>query len=240
MKRRERSRDPSLLFSFAYFFFFENIQNNQFFWKKWLVNEFRTAQRGIARDIKKKYFHFQNATKNGNNLFNGLGRKVCWISRGKGSRTWLINQWMNDEGVCRTAPATPGLLKIEGAISFYHGPDVSRAMFMWPPCWKVTDSFASHWTDENKHVPARPKAGHRRRRWARHLHEISWRRISCRFRLFWPFLWHENCQGRIPGGQTTSGAGRLDHSWTSVCGSRNRSKRWLDPRKMEESGWVLV
>ena len=23
--------------------------------------------RGIARDIKKKYFHFQNLTKNGNN-----------------------------------------------------------------------------------------------------------------------------------------------------------------------------
>ena len=23
--------------------------------------------------------------------------------------------------------------------TFYYGPDVSRAMVMWPPCWKVTD-----------------------------------------------------------------------------------------------------
>ena len=34
--------DPSFLFSFA-LFLNENIQNHNFFWKIWLVNEFRTA-----------------------------------------------------------------------------------------------------------------------------------------------------------------------------------------------------
>ena len=72
------------------------------------------------------------------------------------------------------------------------------------------------------------------------LHETLWWCISCQLRLFWPFSWHKNRRGRIPGGQITSGAGRLGHSWTSVCGSRNRSQRWLDPWKMEGSGWVLV
>ena len=24
-------------------------------------------------------------------------------------------------------------------VSFYHGPDISRAMVMWPPCWRVTE-----------------------------------------------------------------------------------------------------
>ena len=33
---------------------------------------------------------------------------ILWTSRGKGSLT----DWMNDEAVCRTAPATPGLLII--------------------------------------------------------------------------------------------------------------------------------
>ena len=50
--------DPSLLFIlFIYFFiyFFLNIQNCQFCWKNWLVNEFQTTMGGgIARDIKKK------------------------------------------------------------------------------------------------------------------------------------------------------------------------------------------
>ena len=38
-----------------------------------------------------------------------LGLKVTWIYGGKGS---LNDQLINDEGVCRTAPATPGLLDI--------------------------------------------------------------------------------------------------------------------------------
>ena len=40
------SWDPSHLFSFAFFVVVENIQNCQFFWKNWLVNEFRTAMGG--------------------------------------------------------------------------------------------------------------------------------------------------------------------------------------------------
>ena len=39
---------------------------------------------------------------------NGLGFMKLWISGGKG---WLT-QIINDEAVCRTAPATPGLLII--------------------------------------------------------------------------------------------------------------------------------
>ena len=34
-----------------------------------------------------------------------------WRFRGKGSLTWWINYWMNDKGVCRTAPDRPGPLK---------------------------------------------------------------------------------------------------------------------------------
>ena len=40
----------------------------------------------------------------------GLGGKVIQRSGGKGWPTELSNEWMSDEGVCRTAPATPGLL----------------------------------------------------------------------------------------------------------------------------------
>ena len=43
---------------------------------------------------------------------NGLGYMMLWISGGKGSLSELINQWINDEAVYRTAPATPGLLNI--------------------------------------------------------------------------------------------------------------------------------
>ena len=36
---------------------------------------------------------------------------ILWRSGGKGSLTDSVNQWINDEAVYRTAPATPGLLK---------------------------------------------------------------------------------------------------------------------------------
>ena len=35
---------------------------------------------------------------------------ILWRSGGKGSLTDWINEWINDEAVYRTAPATPGLL----------------------------------------------------------------------------------------------------------------------------------
>ena len=35
---------------------------------------------------------------------------ILWRSGGKGSPTELINQLMSNKAVCRTAPATPGLL----------------------------------------------------------------------------------------------------------------------------------
>ena len=44
--------------------------------------------------------------------FYGLWFMIFWRLGGKGSRTDLINQLINDKGVCRTAPATPGLLNI--------------------------------------------------------------------------------------------------------------------------------
>ena len=40
---------------------------------------------------------------------NGLVFMALWIFGRKGWPT--CNQWMNDQGVCRTAPATPSLLK---------------------------------------------------------------------------------------------------------------------------------
>ena len=39
-----------------------------------------------------------------------LGFMILWRSGGKGSLT--MNEWMSDEAVYRTAPATPGLLEI--------------------------------------------------------------------------------------------------------------------------------
>ena len=42
--------------------------------------------------------------------FNGLGVMMFWRLVGKGSVNQWINEWMNHDGVCRTAPATPGLL----------------------------------------------------------------------------------------------------------------------------------
>ena len=33
-----------------------------------------------------------------------------WIFAGLEEKDHRLNQWMGDEGVCRTAPATPGLL----------------------------------------------------------------------------------------------------------------------------------
>ena len=42
----------------------------------------------------------------------GLGVKVFWRYIHKGWATYWINEWINDKGVCRTAPATPGLLTI--------------------------------------------------------------------------------------------------------------------------------
>ena len=43
---------------------------------------------------------------------------------------------------------------------FYHGPDVSRAMVMWPPCWKVTDSLiiSLNWQEQTCPSPAEGRA----------------------------------------------------------------------------------
>ena len=41
---------------------------------------------------------------------NGLGFMMLLISGGKGCLNQLINQSISDEAVCKTAPATPGLL----------------------------------------------------------------------------------------------------------------------------------
>ena len=40
-----------------------------------------------------------------------LGVKVFWGYFHKSSVSVLINQWINDRGVCRTALATQGLIK---------------------------------------------------------------------------------------------------------------------------------
>ena len=59
-----------LFSSFLHFFVVvENIQNHKFFLEifigQWIPD--RDGQ-GIARDIEKNYFHFQNAKKNGNKV----------------------------------------------------------------------------------------------------------------------------------------------------------------------------
>ena len=42
-------------------------------------------------------------------------------------------------------------------IYFYHGPNISRAMVMWPPCWGVTDSLNEQ-TRINMSKPAKGRA----------------------------------------------------------------------------------
>ena len=44
---------------------------------------------------------------------------IIWRSGRKGWLTELINEWMNDEAVYRTAPATPGLLEISSTGWFF-------------------------------------------------------------------------------------------------------------------------
>ena len=41
---------------------------------------------------------------------------IIWRSGGKGSLNELINEWINDEAVYRTPPATPGLLIISSVL----------------------------------------------------------------------------------------------------------------------------
>ena len=60
LKRREGSRGPYILFSFAFLLLLKIYRIAIFFWKNWLVNEFR---RGIARDIQKKLFSFSKRKK---------------------------------------------------------------------------------------------------------------------------------------------------------------------------------
>jgi len=43
----------------------------------------------------------------------GLGKKVYWCIGTKGWKNQSINELMSNEAVYRTAPATPGLLKIK-------------------------------------------------------------------------------------------------------------------------------
>ena len=47
----------------------------------------------------------------------GLWVMVCWRFREKGSLNEWINQSINDKGVCWTAPATGGLLKVKSGTS---------------------------------------------------------------------------------------------------------------------------
>ena len=42
--------------------------------------------------------------------YDGFGVIIFWRLGGKGS----VTEWINDKCVCRTAPATPGLLKFSG------------------------------------------------------------------------------------------------------------------------------
>ena len=44
---------------------------------------------------------------------------MFWRFGGKGLLTESLNESSNDEAVCRTAPATPGLLNISRSIGMY-------------------------------------------------------------------------------------------------------------------------
>ena len=47
----------------------------------------------------------------------GLGLMMFWRFGGKGWLNQWTNEWISDKGVCRTAPATPGLLiSLEGPL----------------------------------------------------------------------------------------------------------------------------
>ena len=62
MVRNHQDGYPYLNLSY-FFFFFLNIQKRQFYWKYWLVNEFRTAMGGGLLGISKKLFPFSKLDK---------------------------------------------------------------------------------------------------------------------------------------------------------------------------------
>ena len=62
---------------------------------------------------------------------NSYGLCVMMIRSfgGKGPLTELMNEWINDKGDCRTAPAKPGLLKKFWAIVHQVDPVVSKEKY---------------------------------------------------------------------------------------------------------------
>ena len=46
----------------------------------------------------------------------------------------------------------------DAKYGFYHGPDVSRAMVMWPPCWKMTDNHSMNRPEQTYPSPAEGRA----------------------------------------------------------------------------------
>ena len=79
----------------------------------------------------------------------GLWFMISWRLGGKGWLTHSLTQSINDEGVCRTAPATPGLLiRIQLYPSLTHqslplldspvpvAPSPGK-LATWPVCWDV-------------------------------------------------------------------------------------------------------
>ena len=83
-----------------------------------------------------------------------LWSMILWRSGGKGSQTELMNEWINDEAVYRTAPATPGLLK-RGTLEnlfIIHGAQLMPPISLHPvdqqgsPCCPnfMTDTLSYH------------------------------------------------------------------------------------------------
>ena len=48
-----------------------------------------------------------------------LGLMILWRFGGKGSLTHSLTDWLSDKAVCRTAPATPGLLIISAVLYWF-------------------------------------------------------------------------------------------------------------------------
>ena len=63
-------------------------------------------------DHSDQWGYWQNLTRRLEIFFIKKIIMIFFWFGGKGSLTESMNEWINDEGDCRTAPATPGLLMI--------------------------------------------------------------------------------------------------------------------------------
>ena len=97
---------------------------------------------------------------------NGLEVMMVWIYFHKVLLTLIINEWINDGGVCRTAPATPGLLNIQHLnLTIKNGMLWFLALFLFFPhlvlsCSHLLPCAGVTARERQLHIPASQYQGH--------------------------------------------------------------------------------